>query len=72
MSTKKVLHIVSFALVVIGGLNWGIFGLFGNDIVDDLFGNVPTLAEIIYVLIGAATVYLLVTHAKDCKTCAAK
>lgn len=61
---------VSFVLVIIGGINWGLFGLFNFDFVDVLFRSVPTIAEIIYVLIGAASVYLAVTHTKDCKVCA--
>jgi len=72
METKKWLHIISFALVIIGGLNWGLFGLFNIDLVDTILGGIPTLAEIVYVLIGAAAVYLVVTHAKDCKVCPAK
>lgn len=72
MDSKKVLHMVAFALVVVGGLNWGLFGLFNFDLVDALFGGLPTLAEIIYVLVGAATVYLLVTHVKECKVCSTK
>ncbi len=61
---------VSFVLVIIGGVNWGLFGLFNFDLVDVLFSGVPTIAEIIYVLIGASAVYLAVTHTKDCKMCA--
>lgn len=69
METQKWLHIVSFSLVIIGGLNWGLFGLFGYDIIDELLGGFPTVAEVIYTLVGAASVYLLVTHIKECKTC---
>lgn len=69
---KKWLHMTAFVLVIIGGLNWGLFGLFNTDVIDVLFGTLPTIAEIIYTLIGIAAVYLAVTHAGDCKTCAAK
>lgn len=63
---------VAFVLVIVGGINWGLFGAFGLDLVDLIFGGIPTVAEIIYVLIGISAVYLAVTHAKDCKTCMAK
>lgn len=67
METKKILHDVAFVLVIIGGINWGLFGLFvtdgvGFDLVQALFGSVPTVAEIIYVLIGISAVYLAVTY----------
>ena len=45
-------------LVIIGGLNWGLFGLTGMDIVKLLFGSVPWLAEIVYVLIGLSALYV--------------
>jgi uncharacterized protein len=69
---KKWIHMVAFVLVVVGGVNWGLFGLFNLDLVEVLFSGVPTVAEIIYVLIGAAAVYLAVTHTSDCKTCSTK
>ena len=69
---KKWLHITSFALVIIGGINWGLFGLFDVDLIDTFFGGMPLLANIIYVLVGAAAVYLVFTHKDDCKICSAK
>lgn len=69
METKKWLHIVSFTLVIIGALNWGLFGLFNFDLVETIFRGVPVVAEIIYTAVGIAGVYLLVTHMKECKTC---
>jgi uncharacterized protein len=79
MSTNKWLHSVAFILVIIGGINWGLFGLFpvqpggdGFDLVQILFGFSGTLQEIVYVLIGASAIYLVVTHTKECKVCSAK
>lgn len=69
---KKWIHMVAFVLVVIGGVNWGLFGLFNIDLVEELFLTMPTVAEIIYVLVGIAAVYLAVTHTTDCKVCSAK
>jgi uncharacterized protein len=74
MEKKKWLHMIAFVLVVIGGLNWGIYGLFGVDIVEALFGgiivnNTPIVSSIIYSLVGIATVYLVSTHKSDCKIC---
>lgn len=68
---SKALHIVSFALVMIGGLDWGLVGLFNFNLVDAVFGDMSPLSRIVYVLVGVASVYLLATHRQDCKTCGA-
>jgi uncharacterized membrane protein YuzA (DUF378 family) len=71
--TKKWLHIVAFVLVIVGGINWGLFGLFDLDLVDSIFGGwSPLLANIIYVLIGVSAVYLLFVHKSECKVCDTK
>jgi uncharacterized membrane protein YuzA (DUF378 family) len=72
MKTQKWLHMIAFVLVIVGGVNWGIFGLFNHDLIEDIFGNWPTFAEIIYTLVGIAAVYLAATHMNDCKVCSAK
>lgn len=69
MNNSKGIHIVSFVLVVIGGINWGLIGLFGFDLVNAILGSVPAVERIVYVLVGVAAVYLLATHKKDCHTC---
>ncbi len=68
----KMLHMVSFVLVIIGGLNWGLVGLFQFNLVSALFGSVPVLESLIYVLVGLAAVYLVFTHQNDCKMCSMK
>lgn len=49
----------SMILLVVGGLNWGLVGLFGFDLVDAIFGSWPGLVRLVYVLVGAAAVYSL-------------
>ena len=66
---NKNLHMLAFTLVVIGGLNWLIFGLFAWDIGQIFGGMTAPVSRIIYVIVGIATVYLLATHKKDCKVC---
>lgn len=72
MNWKKTLHIVAFVLVIVGALNWGLFGLFQVDLIEVLFGNMPTVAEVIYTLVGLSGVYLLVVHKDECKVCKGK
>lgn len=65
----KMLHVVAFVLVVVGALNWGLVGLFNFNLVMMLFGSMPVVEKAVYVLVGAAGVYLAVTHKDDCKAC---
>lgn len=62
----KILHYIAFILVIVGGLNWLLVGLF-NWGVGDFLG--ASLARVVYILVGLSAVYLLVVHKKDCKMC---
>lgn len=62
----KALHGVAFVLVIIGGLNWLLIGLF-NWGVADIIGN--GIAQIVYILVGLSAVYIAVTHKKTCRNC---
>ncbi len=69
MGSKKALHMITFLLLVIGGLNWLLVGLFSWD-VGMLFGGMgATISRIIYVLVGLSAIYVLATHKGDCKMC---
>lgn len=50
----------AFALTIIGGLNWGLVGLFNFDLVAAIFGDMSALSRIIYILVGASAIYLAV------------
>ena len=64
------LHAVSFILLVIGGLNWLIVGIFNRDIGDMLFGGQSApVSKVIYILVGLAAIYEVVTHKANCKMC---
>lgn len=65
----KGLHMVTFLLLVVGGLNWLLVGLFGLDVVAWIFGGGALLARVVYVLVGVSAVYELVTHKKNCRLC---
>ena len=51
---------VFFVLVVVGGLNWGLIGLFDFNLVAEIFTS-KDLQRVIYALVGIATVALLVS-----------
>lgn len=59
---------VAFALLVVGGLNWGLVALFNMNLVETIFGGMG-LTNIIYILVGVSAVYIAFTHMGDCKAC---
>lgn len=69
---SKWLHMTAYTLLWIGGLNWGLVGLFGYNLVNALLGAWPGLESLVYVLVGASTVYVVATHKSDCKVCGGK
>jgi len=65
----KSLHLVAFILLVVGGLNWLLLGVFQWEI-GMLFGGMSALvSRIIYILVGLAAIYELVTHKNSCRAC---
>lgn len=71
---KKTIHMIAFILMAVGGLNWGLIGvgtLLSADwnLVNMILGSSPLLETIVYVLVGASTVYIIAGHKKDCKMC---
>ncbi|QQG47609.1 MAG: DUF378 domain-containing protein [Candidatus Woesebacteria bacterium] len=68
----KSLHMVTFAFVIVGALNWGLIGLFGFDLVKAVLGSWPSVQNLVYILVGLSAVYLAMTHMNDCKICSMK
>jgi uncharacterized membrane protein YuzA (DUF378 family) len=54
---KGPLDLLAMILLIVGGLNWGLFGLFNLDLVQLIFGSIEILAKVIYVLVGLSAVY---------------
>jgi hypothetical protein len=59
---------VAFLLVIVGGLNWLLVGVFDIDIVARLLGATMA-AKAVYILIGLAAVYELIGHKGRCSDC---
>jgi uncharacterized membrane protein YuzA (DUF378 family) len=55
----KFLNILTLALVIVGGLNWGLIGLFSFDLVGAIFGDGSVLARIVYTLVGLSAAWQL-------------
>lgn len=61
----------AFVLLVVGGLNWLLWGLFGWEI-GQLFGGLEAMvSRVIYVLVGLAAIYEAATHKANCRQCGA-
>ena len=51
---------IALALAIIGGLNWGLIGIFKFDLVAFLFGGqTATLSRVVYTLVGLAAVWCI-------------
>jgi len=57
----KSINVLIAVLLIVGGLNWGLVGMFGFDLVATLFGQMTILSRIVYALVGAAAVYQAAT-----------
>lgn len=55
----KALETTALVLVIVGGLNWLLIGLFEMDLVSQLFGEGSTLARIVFVLVGLSALWML-------------
>ena len=56
----RAINLVTLALVIVGGLNWGLVGLFNFDLVAALFGEMSALSRLVYVLVGASALWQLI------------
>ncbi len=65
---------VAWILVIVGALNWGLVGVgsfMGSNwnLVNMILGSMPQLESIVYILVGLAAVFELITHKKNCRMC---
>jgi len=55
---KNALDWIALILLIIGGINWGLVGLFNFNLVSAIFGT-GVIAKIIYILVGIAGLYTI-------------
>lgn len=64
----KAVNLLATVLLIVGGLNWGLWGAFEFDLVAALFGgNTSALSKVVYIVVGLAAVskaVMLVTAPK--------
>lgn len=56
----KALNILTITLVIIGGLNWGLVGLFDFDLVAAIFGAGSLLSRLVYILVALSAGWQIV------------
>lgn len=64
MNKLNTLDWIALVLVIVGGLNWALVGLFSFDLVATIFGDMSVLSRIVYILVGLSAVYMLVVSGK--------
>ena len=60
-------HKLGWLLVLIGAINWGLIGIFNWNLVEAIFGGLPVLERIIYILVGVSALAML--GCARCKMC---
>ena len=53
----RAINLITLTLLIVGGLNWGLVGLFEFDLVAALFGAMSPLSRIVYVLVGLSALW---------------
>ena len=56
---------IALALMIVGGINWGLIGLFNIDLVASLFGQMTVVSRAVYALVGVAAIYGIVLAIKQ-------
>ncbi len=59
MKNSNIFDLVALLLVIIGGINWGLVGLFDFDLVSTIFGDMSIASRITYILVGISAVYAI-------------
>ncbi len=59
MEKLNALDWISLVLLIIGGLNWGILGVFEFNVVAAIFGSLTIATRVIYILVGLSALYLI-------------
>lgn len=61
----QVVKIITYILVLIGALNWGLVGFFNIDLVQLIFGDMTFMARAVYALVGISAILYAITSYQD-------
>ena len=55
-------NLIAYIILIIGGLNWGLVGIFNFNLVSTIFGAYPAVGTIIvYVLVAVSAIWLIIS-----------
>jgi len=58
----RIANIIAYILVIVGAINWGLFGLFDFNLVSTVFAGARTVGSVIvYTLIALAALWLILS-----------
>ncbi len=60
----KLVNLVTYILVIVGAINWGLVAALDMNLVTTLFGDGTQLTKIAYILVGISGVYQLIPLSK--------
>ncbi|MCL2847622.1 MAG: DUF378 domain-containing protein [Firmicutes bacterium] len=59
---KKVLNIIAFTILILGGLNWMLVGIFNLNLISTVFMGYRSPGSItMYVLVGLSALWLIIS-----------
>ena len=56
---------LTYAVVLIGALNWGLIGAFDFDLISFLFGEMSTISRVVYTIVGLCAIGYLIFSIRD-------
>ena len=65
----NILRWVTYSLVLIGALNWGLVGMFNFDLVAFLFGDMTLITRIVYSVVGISALLSFILSYRDMTEC---
>lgn len=58
----RIANIIAYILVIVGAVNWGLFGLFNINLVSYVFDGARAVGSVIvYSIIAAAAIWLIIS-----------
>jgi len=60
----KALTWIALILVVVGGINWALVGLFDFNLVTTIFGQMTVITRAVFTLVGIAAIYSIIVFPK--------
>ncbi len=53
----KYFNLIAMVLLLVGGLNWGLVGIFNYNLVSSLLGDTSMMTKVVYGLVGVCALY---------------